>query len=80
MTKQKEVTVFSTESCPWCAKVKEFLKEEDVKFKDINVSNDQKMAQKMIEKSGQMGVPQIWVEEEIVVGFDKARLKELLDL
>ena len=74
------VTVFSTETCPWCAKVKEFLKEHKVKFKELDVGKDQEAGQEMIKKSGQSGVPVIEIDKEIIIGFDKDRLSELLKL
>lgn len=75
-----KVTVYSTESCPWCHRAKEYLKANKVKFKDVNVGEDEKAAQEMIEKSGQMGVPVIDVNGTIIVGFDKERLDEALKL
>lgn len=74
------VTVYSTESCPWCKKVKEFLKENKVKFKSIDVGKNQKAAQTMIKKSGQTGVPVIDANGTIIVGFDKSKLKKSLKL
>jgi glutaredoxin-like YruB-family protein len=74
------VTVYSTPVCPWCSRVKEFLKDNNVEFKEIDVSADQKAAQDMIEKSGQMGVPVVDVDGEIVIGFNESRLRELLKL
>lgn len=72
-----DVTVYSTTTCPYCVLAKDFLKKKGVHFKDVNVSIDSKAAQEMIEKSGQMGVPVIDVDGEIIVGFDKKRLDEL---
>lgn len=74
------VTVFSTKSCPWCAKVKEFLNSHKIKFKDIDVGADAKAAKKMIEKSGQQGVPVVDIDGEIIVGFDEAKLKKALKM
>ncbi len=81
----KEVKVYSTPSCPWCVKAKEFLKSSKVKFKDIDVAEDEKAREEMIEKSGQMGVPVIIVtkddgSEEIIIGFDQGKLKSALGL
>ena len=75
-----KVKVYSTPTCPWCVKVKEFLKEHKVEFEDINVQDDQKAANEMIEKSGQMGVPVIDVDGDVTVGFDEDKLKKLLKL
>ena len=75
-----QVKVYSTPVCPWCSKTKEFLSENKVKFNDIDVSSDQKAAQEMFKKSGQMGVPVTEVDGEIIVGFDKPKLKKALKL
>jgi len=76
----KNVTVYSTPTCPFCIRVKQFLKDGGVAFTDIDVSRDHAKAQEMIKTSGQMGVPVIDVDGEIVVGFDKEKLKELLGI
>ncbi len=73
-----KVTVYSTPTCPHCVHAKEFLKENDVDFEDIDVSADRDKAKEMVEKSGQMGVPVIDVDGKIVVGFDQAKLQELI--
>jgi glutaredoxin 3 len=74
------VTVYSTESCPWCAKTKAFLKENKVAFKNVDVGKDKEAAKKMIEKSGQMGVPVTDVNGTIIIGFDEGKLKKALKL
>lgn len=61
-------------------KVKALLKENKIKFKDINVGENQEAAQEMIKKSGQTGVPVIDIDGEIVVGFQEAKLKKLLKI
>ena len=73
-----EVKVYSTKTCPWCIKVKEFLKEKKIDFEDIDVSTDQNAANEMIEKSGQMGVPVIEINGKIIVGFDKEEIEKAL--
>ena len=75
-----KVTVYSTPTCPWCVKTKEFLKENNVSYQEINVAADHKAAQDMIEKSGQMGVPVTDIDGTIIVGFDKGALKRALKL
>lgn len=72
------VKVYSTPTCPWCHKLKDFLKEKKVEFEDIDVSKDQNAARELIEKSGQMGVPVADIDGEIIVGFDEARISELI--
>jgi glutaredoxin 3 len=74
------VTIYSTPTCPFCKQAKAFLTENDVAFADIDVMNDQEKAAEMIHKSGQMGVPVIDVDGEIVIGFDQKKLKELLKI
>ena len=75
-----KVKVYSTPTCPWCYKTKEFLQENKVEFEDINVAADQKAAQDMFKKSGQMGVPVTEINGEIIVGFDKPKFKKALHL
>jgi glutaredoxin 3 len=75
-----KVKVYSTESCPWCHKAKDFLKENKVKFDDIRVDQDSNARDEMIEKSGQMGVPVIEINDSVIVGFDIERIKSLLNL
>lgn len=75
-----KVTVYSTPTCVWCGKAKEFLKENSIPFSEVNVAADQKAAEYMIEKSGQMGVPVIEIDGQMIVGFDKNAMKKALKL
>jgi glutaredoxin 3 len=75
---EKQVTIYSTPTCHFCHAAKDFFSANSVPFTDINVATDLDRRKEMIEKSGQMGVPVIAVGEDIVVGFDQKRLKELL--
>ena len=74
-SKKLNVTIYTTQTCPYCQMAKEFLKEKKIKFKEINVGKDYKAAQEMVRKSGQMGVPVIDINGQIIVGFDKDSLK-----
>ncbi|MBI2004429.1 glutathione S-transferase N-terminal domain-containing protein [Candidatus Pacearchaeota archaeon] len=74
------VKIYTTPTCPWCKKTKEFFKENKIKFKEIDVASDKKAAKEMIEKSGQMGVPVIDVDGTLIVGFDESKLKKALKL
>lgn len=76
----KSVKVYSTPTCPYCVRVKQFLKENNISFEDIDVSVKQDEAQEMVRKSGQMGVPVLDIEGQIIVGFDKERIKQALGL
>jgi glutaredoxin 3 len=73
-----DVKVYSTPTCPWCIRAKQFLKENNIYFQDIDVSVDQPAADEMVKKSGQMGVPVLDIDGQIIVGFDKEKIKQLL--
>jgi len=74
------VRVYSTLACPYCITLKMFLKEHEIEFEDIDVSKDEKALKEMVEKSGQMGVPVVEIDGEIVVGFDKEKICRLLNI
>jgi len=76
----KSVKVYSTPTCPWCVRVKQFLTENNIPFENYDVSADQGKAQEMVNKSGQMGVPVIDIEGEIIIGFDKEHIKKVLGI
>jgi len=78
--KQKRVTVYSTPSCSWCTKLKNYFREKNITFRDVDVSKDQRKMDELVRKSGQTGVPQTEIGSEIIVGFDKARINKLLNL
>lgn len=77
---QPKIRVFSTVGCPYCIALKMFLKEKNIEFEDIDVSKDEKVLEEMIKKSGQMGVPVIDIDGQIVVGFDKEKISKLLHI
>ena len=74
------IKVFSTPACPFCTTLKTFLTNHNIEFENINVAEDKEAAKEMIEKSGQMGVPVLDIDGEIVVGFDKKKIVELLKI
>ncbi len=76
----KKVTIYSTPTCHYCIRAKQFLKDNDIEFEDIDVSTDQEKAKKMIDKSGQMGVPVLDIDGEIIAGFDKEAIKKALNI
>ncbi len=76
----KNITVYSTPTCPWCHKAKEFLRQNKVKFEDKDVSVDEKAREEMIKKSNQTGVPVIDISGTIIVGFDAGKMKEALGM
>jgi len=73
-----EVKIYSTPSCPWCIRAKQFLKDHNIVFTDIDVSGDEKAAEEMVDKSGQMGVPVLDIGGKIIVGFDEEEIKRAL--
>jgi glutaredoxin-like YruB-family protein len=75
-----KVKIYSTSMCPYCTTLKEFLKERGVEFEEIDVSQDEKAMKEMVEKTGQMGVPVMEIDEEIVIGFDREKIIKLLKL
>jgi len=80
MKNKHKVKVFTTNTCPYCDMTKDFLKEHNIKFEEANVQEDREAAKEMIEKSHQMGVPVILVDDEVIVGFNVPALKSALDL
>jgi glutaredoxin-like YruB-family protein len=65
-----DITVYTTNTCPYCTIVKNFLDQQGLSYKEVNVQRDQREAQKLVETTGQMGVPQINVNGKWVLGFD----------
>jgi len=76
----KKVTVYSTRTCPFCIRAKQYLKDNNIQFEDIDVSVNDEKAQEMIKKSGQMGVPVLEIDGDIIVGFDKDKIKGVLGI
>jgi glutaredoxin 3 len=76
----KQVKVYSTPTCPYCKMAKKFLEDNGIKYQDLNVAQDKAARAEMINKSGQMGVPVIDIDGELVLGFDQAQLKKKLGL
>jgi glutaredoxin-like YruB-family protein len=75
-----KITIYSTPTCPYCVMAKEFLKKRKIPFTDYDVSADRVKAAEMISKSGQMGVPVIDIDGQIIMGFDEARIKQILKI
>ena len=74
----KRIKVYSTPTCPYCHMLKDWLREKNVDFEDIDVASDHEAAKEMIGKSGQMGVPQIEINGKIIVGFNKPAIEKEL--
>jgi len=76
----KNITIYSTPTCHFCNMTKDFLKEKGIGYTEFNVAQDLEKRQEMIQRSGQMGVPVIFVDDEMIIGFDKERLETSLGL
>ena len=76
----KSVTIYSTPYCVFCKMAKEFFKKNNVKYKEIDVSSDEKGLQHMVDISKQMAVPVITIDKEIMVGFNESKLKKTLGI
>jgi len=73
-----KVKIFSTSTCPWCMRAKQYLEAKGIAYENTDVTSDEKEQEEMIRISGQMGVPVIVVDGKVVIGFDKSKLDELL--
>jgi len=74
------VKIYSTPTCPYCIRTKKYLQERGIFFENIDVSSDQRGLQDMIKVSGQMGVPVVLIDGEVIVGFDKGKIDAKLGL
>ena len=74
----KKVVIYSTPTCPYCKRAKEYLSRKGISYTDIDVAQDKEKAKEMTQKSGQMSVPVILIDDEIVVGFNQALLDKML--
>jgi len=74
------VTLYASESCSWCAAVKEYLQAREIDFEEIDVSADPALAEEMVQKTGQMGVPVLDIDGSMVIGFNKPEIDQLSDL
>ncbi len=74
------VKVYSTPTCPYCVTLKEFLKKHNIQFEDIDIAQNEKARDEMIKNSNQMGVPVVDIDGQIVIGFDKEKISQLLGI
>ena len=72
------IKVYTTNTCPWCVKVKNYLKSENIEFEELNVQDDMTAREEMIKKSNQMGVPVLDINDNIIIGFDKPAILKAL--
>jgi glutaredoxin 3 len=74
------VLVFTTPSCPWCVRAKQYLRERNIKFREVDVARDPAAARDLVRRTGQMGVPVVEIDGRPIVGFDKQQIDRLLGL
>ena len=77
---RRSIIVYTTPTCTWCNAVKRHLNEHGVEYREVDVSRDMKVAEEMVRKSGQQGVPQTDINGQVIVGFDKQRINTLLGI
>lgn len=77
---QPNVTIYSTPTCVYCRLAKNYFQQQGIQYNEVDVASDQKAAEEMIEKSGQLGVPVLDIGGKIIVGFDQPAIREALDL
>ena len=80
MENQPKVIVFSTPTCSFCNAAKRYFRERNIRFTDVDVSRDQSAARDIMRRTGQMGVPVIMINNRPVVGFDKPKINQILNL
>jgi glutaredoxin-like YruB-family protein len=74
------VLVFTTPSCPWCIRAKHYLRQRNVRFREVDVARDPGAARDLVRRTGQMGVPVVEIDGRPIVGFDKPQIDRLLGL
>lgn len=75
----EKVIVYSTSTCPYCNRVKDYLKSKGIKFKNIDIAKDEKYLDEMVKKSGQMGIPVIDIGGNIIIGFEKEEIDKAVE-
>ena len=74
----RKVVIYSTPTCPICKRAKAYLSRKGISYRDIDIAADKEAAHEMIHKSGQMGVPVIFVDDQMMLGFNQSKLDEML--
>lgn len=80
LNNQVKVIMFSTPTCSFCNQAKRYLREKNIRFRDVDVSKDQSAAADMQRRTGQSGVPVMLINNKAIVGFDKPRINQLLGI
>ena len=77
---KKDIKVFSTPTCPYCTMVESYLEKNNIEFEYIDLTRQQEWISKVVQKSGQTGVPQIWIDDKVIVGFNVPEINIALGL
>ena len=80
MERQPSVIVFTTPTCSWCRVVKQHLKKNNIRYKEIDVTKDDRAARDMVRRTGQQGVPVTLINNRPIVGFDKEKINRMLNI
>lgn len=80
MENQHKIIVFSTPTCTYCTQAKRYLREKNIRFTDVDVSRDQSAARDMMRRTGQMGVPVILIDNKPILGFDRNKINQMLNI
>lgn len=73
-------TIYTTPTCTYCNAVKAYFQQHDIDYEEFDISQDMNQAQKIVEVTGQTGVPVTEIDGEFIIGFDKPRLAAALGL
>ncbi|MFB6214004.1 MAG: glutaredoxin family protein [Candidatus Nanohaloarchaea archaeon] len=76
---KEDIEVFTTPSCPYCTRIKQWLEENGYDYIEHNVAEDREKAKEMVEKTGQRGVPQTLIGDTAVVGFQSAKIEQAIE-
>jgi glutaredoxin 3 len=76
----KKIRIYSTPTCTYCIILKKYLDEKNIEYENLDVSQDEEAQKEMIAKTNQMGVPVVDIDGEIIIGFDKEKIDNILNL
>lgn len=77
---ETQVKIYSTPTCPWCVKTKQFLELHGIKYQNLDVAGERQAREEMIKKTGQLSVPQVEIDGEVIVGYNEEWMKKKLGL
>jgi glutaredoxin-like YruB-family protein len=75
-----DIKIYSTPTCPYCKMAKQYISSKGISYRDLDVSQDKNALEEMVKLTGQMGVPVIVIDGEVLIGFDRNRLDQLLNI